>query len=95
MPAAIGLGELASVPKQRGKEVPKLTEKQKERNATRAERGAQACEAYKAQIGVDPDEWFADMLADLMHYADDEKLYMDRAYASAQTHYRAERDGED
>jgi hypothetical protein len=75
--------------------MPKLTEKQKERNATRAERGAQACEAYKAQIGVDPDEWFVDMLADLMHYAAYDKLWFDRAYASAQMHYRAERDGED
>jgi hypothetical protein len=37
----------------------------------------------------------ADLLADLMHYADVEKLHFHERLATAQMHFNAEKNGED
>ncbi len=69
----------------------RLTNKQKEENAERAERGRRVLEFYSSIPGMDPDEKLSDLLADLMHYAREEKgVSFHSSAESAEMNYSAE-----
>lgn len=73
----------------------RLTKKQREENLERAERGHRVLEFYGSLPGMDPDETLTDLLADLMHYAREEKdVFFQRSLDLAEMHFSAETKGE-
>jgi hypothetical protein len=63
-------------------------------NSDRAERAASAVRAHRPDDPEDAEQSLADLLADLMHWADRDGADFSRAVERAERNYRAEKDTE-
>lgn len=71
-----------------------LTKVQKRENAVRAKRGGDALTRAALGDWDDNQTRLTDLLADLMHFCNEEKRDFNHALSSAQMHYNAERKGD-
>ena len=74
----------------------RLTKKQREKNEERARRGYHILYGYREDQdkGEPFDTVLTDLLADLMHSAEEEKIPFAECVQTAQMHYNAEKNGE-
>jgi hypothetical protein len=72
-----------------------LTKQQREMNHERVNRIYDIWRTYEAKVCDTPEEFVTDLLADLMHYCNREKLAFPRLLDMARSHFYCEQKGID